>query len=123
MAFAALDLAVYGFDRSIDHAFWGRQSRATLWQKYGEPVAYAYASPQGWIGPLAGRSEADAVDALNAELARSTFVTLEIPGSAPALVEAALSAGLRLIHPPGLLLHSRPATLPTELVISGYWLL
>jgi hypothetical protein len=27
-AFAALDLAVYGFDRSIDHAFWGPQSRA-----------------------------------------------------------------------------------------------
>ena len=119
---AALDLAVYGFDRAIDHAFWGTQAVATLWRRNGQSLAYTYVSSGGWIGPLAGRDEASAAEALRAELARQTNVTLEIPGSAAALVEAAFAAGLRLVNPPGFLLHSRPARTPTALVISGYWL-
>ena len=45
------------------------------------------------------------------------------PGSAPLLVEAALASGLRFVNPPGLLLHNRPARLPSAVVVSGYWLM
>jgi hypothetical protein len=47
----------------------------------------------------------------------------EIAGSAAGLVELVFTSGHRIVDPPGLLLHSRPATLPTTVVISGYWLL
>jgi hypothetical protein len=48
---------------------------------------------------------------------------LEIPGSAAGLVELVFTSGLEIVNPPELLLHSRPATLPPTVVISGYWLL
>jgi hypothetical protein len=120
---AALDQAAYGFDRSVDHSFWSSQSQAQLWCRNGEPLAYSYVSEQGWLGPLAGRDEDSAALALRAELSQRPQVMLEIPGSCSALVETAFGAGLRIINPPGLLLHSRPVTLPTSLVISGYWFL
>jgi GNAT superfamily N-acetyltransferase len=121
--FAALDMVGYGFDRAVDHEYWASQSSATVWRRNGEAFAYSYISPQGWLGPLVGRDEVAAVQALEAELSRSKQVMLEIPGSAAGLVEVAFTAGLRIINPPGLLLHSRPAKLPTTVVISGYWLL
>lgn len=120
---APLDQAAYGFDRSVDHGFWNSQSRAQLWCRDGEPLAYSYVSEQGWVGPLAGRDEESAALALRAELSQRPQVMLEIPGSCSALVEVAFGAGLRIVNPPGLLLHSRPVTLPTSLVISGYWFL
>jgi hypothetical protein len=120
---AALDQAGYGYDRREDHAFWSKQAKVTLWVRDDKPMAYSYVSEEGWLGPLAGCDDAAAADALQAELARQTQVTLEIPGSCAALVETAFAAGLRIINPPGLLLHSRPVTPPTALVISGYWLL
>ena len=46
---------------------------------------------------------------------------MAIPGSCGALVEVAVGAGLRLVHPTGLVLHSRPVALPTALTVSGYW--
>jgi GNAT superfamily N-acetyltransferase len=119
---AALDAAAYGFDRKVDHAYWASQADATLWRRDGEPVAYSYVSAQGSLGPLVGRDDVAAAQALRAELERLGQVTLEIPGSAAALVEVAFAAGLRIVNPPGLLLHSRPARLPTAVVISGYWL-
>jgi hypothetical protein len=118
---ATLDQAAYGFDRARDHAFWASQARATLWLRDGDPIAYSYVADGGWLGPLAGQDEICAADALRAELSRHPNVTLEIPGSCGALVEAAFDAGLKIVNPPGLLLHSRPVKLPTALVISGYW--
>ena len=119
---AALDQAAYGFDRALDHVFWAGTSEGVLWRRRGGILAYAYGKPGGWLGPLAGRDEAAAALALQAELARRTAVTVAIPGSCGALVEVAVRAGLRLVRPTGLLLHSRPVALPTALTVSGYWL-
>jgi GNAT superfamily N-acetyltransferase len=121
-AMEIIDLAVYGFSRAVDHAYWRDQSAGRLWHRQGKPVAYSYVSTSGWIGPVAGLTEQDAAEALRAELAGAHQVMVEIPGSAPLLIETAFFSGLRLASPPGLLLHSRPASLPSSLAISGYWL-
>ena len=115
---AAIDAAAYGFDRAPDHAFWSRHARRSTW---GD--AYAYAFPGGGIGPVAGLTAAAAARALAAELARAGgAVQVRIPGSARALVEVALHAGLRLAPVPGLLLLSDGLEAPTALAPSGYTL-
>jgi GNAT superfamily N-acetyltransferase len=122
---ARLDAAAYGFGRVADHAFWAKSARCTLWCRDGEPVAYAYVSPGGRMGPVAGRDGESAAAALAAELARHDGppVHLDVPGSARELVETALAAGLRITGPPGLLLLSQGLEPPRGLAISGYWLL
>jgi GNAT superfamily N-acetyltransferase len=120
-----LDQAAYGFDRTVDHALWQETAEsATLWLAGGEPAAYSYVSTSGVVGPLAGRDEASAANALSAELARhpDRTVSVAVPGSAPQLVEAALTARLRMADP-GLLLLSLPADPPRGLAIHSYWLL
>ena len=115
---AAIDLAAYGFDRALDHAYWEQHAMRTTW-----PGAYAYAFPGGEIGPVAGLDAAAAARALAAELARANGdVRLRIPGSSRALVEVALAAGLRLDPVPGLLLLSEGVQPPTALAIAGYML-
>jgi GNAT superfamily N-acetyltransferase len=121
---AEVDAAAYGFDRGVDHAFWGERGRLTGWAREGEPVAYSYAFPGGRVGPVAGLDEESGAAALAGELARppGREVTLDVPGSARALVELALAGGLRITGPPGLLLLSRGLEPPRSLAISGYWL-
>jgi hypothetical protein len=119
-ALAMLDRAAYGFDRSVDHAFWAGQAEPTLWLREGEPVAYSYRWPRGRIGPLAGRDEAAAAAALAAELGRQPRHLVEIPGTSAALVRVAVEAGLRLVAPPGLLLLSDGVEPPRSLAISSY---
>jgi GNAT superfamily N-acetyltransferase len=115
---AAIDVAAYGFDRAIDHAYWEQHAVRTTW-----PGAYTYTFPGGDIGPVAGLDAAAAARALAAELARADGeVRVRIPGSARALVEVALAAGLRLDPVPGLLLLSETVTPPTALAIAGYML-
>jgi GNAT superfamily N-acetyltransferase len=115
---AAIDLAAYGFDRAVDHAYWERYARRTTW-----PGAYSYAFPGGAIGPVAGLDAGAAARALAAELARADGeVRIRIPGSSRALVEVALAAGLRLDSVPGLLLLSETVQPPTALAIAGYML-
>ncbi len=122
-ALLALDLAAYGFDRAVDHAYWGAIARRTLWLRGGEPVAYSYVFPGGRIGPVAGSSAGDAAAALTAELARiEGEASLVAPGSASEAVSAALAAGLRFVRVPGLLLLSRGVPAPGALVLSGYTL-
>lgn len=119
-----IDLAAYGFDRAIDHELWGRTSaRATLWSRAGEPVAYSY-ERGSLIGPLAGLTPRDAAQALQAELARSGDfeVSLDLPGSATAVVEVALAAGLRLNDPGLLLISPGDHPPPKALAIHSYWL-
>jgi len=114
----AIDAAAYGFDRSVDHRFWSRFARRTDWAD-----AYAYVFPGGDIGPVAGTTPEAAAAALRVELVRSTGeVRVRLPGSARALVEVALGAGLRLDPVPGLLLLSAGAEPPTALALSGYTL-
>jgi GNAT superfamily N-acetyltransferase len=124
-ALRTIDLAAYGFDRSVDHEFWGRTStRSTLWAREGEPCAYSYRGLFG-IGPVAGCDGNCAAQALAMELAHSQgdHVRVDIPGSATALVEVALAGGLRIAEV-GLLLFS-PANEPppSALAIHSYWLL
>ncbi len=122
-ALARLDAAAYGFDRTIDHAFWARQAAGTLWLAEGEPVAYSYRWPAGRIGPIAGLEPRWAAAALVAELARRRDAYVEIPGTSRTLVSAAFSAGLRLQAPPGLLLLSDGVDAPRALAISSYGLM
>ena len=119
----SLDLAAYGFDRSVDHAFWKETSEATVWLREHEPVAYSYQTPFG-IGPLAGRDPESAVLALRAELRRFDGARAEllIPASARALVETAVAAGLRFGDPGLLLVSPAVQAPPTALVIHSYWL-
>lgn len=115
---AAIDVAAYGFDRAIDHAYWEQHARRTTW-----PGAYTYTFPGGEIGPVAGLDAGAAAGALAAELARAGGdVRLQIPGSSRALVEVALAAGLRLEPVPGLLLLSETLQPPTALAVGGYLL-
>jgi GNAT superfamily N-acetyltransferase len=122
-ALAALDRAAYGFDRAVDHEYWGRHARGTLWLRGGEPAAYAYVFPGGRIGPLGGRTADEAAAALSSELARLDEASLVVPGSCGELVTAALGAGLRIVRVPGLLLLSAGVPAPRSLVVSGYTLL
>ena len=115
---ALIDLAAYGFDRAVDHAYWGQYGQRTTW-----PGAYTYVFPGGIIGPVAGLDAGAAARALAAELARADgAVRLRIPGSSRALVEVALASGLRLDSVPGLLLLSETVQPPTALAIGGYML-
>jgi GNAT superfamily N-acetyltransferase len=122
-ALRLIDLAAYGFDRAVDHDFWGRtSSRARVWIKDGDPRAYSYFGLFG-IGPVAGVDSQSAARALRAELAASAGeeVRVGVPGSAPALLEVALEARLRFTDP-GLLLLSPPIEPPTSVAIDSYWL-
>lgn len=128
-ALRAVDLASYGFDRAVDHEFWKRVSaRTTLWLRGGEPCAYSYGGGPfhngGLIGPVAGVDPVGAAQALRAELAASggKDVRVDIPGSATALVEVALKAGLHLTDP-GLLLLTPSFKPPTSYAIHSYWML
>ena len=122
-ALAALDAAAYGFDRSVDHAYWRGVGKSTLWLRDGEPAAYSYVVGGAWIGPVAGVDPRAAASALRSELARAEGpVRVLVPGTSRDLVETALAAGLRIGGPPGLLLLSAGARAPTSLAISGYTL-
>jgi len=75
---AALELAWTGFDRSIDHAFWGSQAGADSFvvAERGEPVAVCHArarqvSPVRTIDRLLVRPGADPVPATLAALRRT----------------------------------------------------
>jgi GNAT superfamily N-acetyltransferase len=124
-ALRLLDQRAYGFDRSVDHALWAEAAEsATLWLVDREPAAYSYVGPTGRIGPVAGRDETSAAQALRAELARCAGreVFVDIPGSSVGLVEVALVSGLRM-EDPGLLLLWPPGDPPRGLAIHSDWLL
>lgn len=113
---AAIDEAAYGFDRSADHAYWGRIARRTEW---GD--AYSYVFPGGDIGPVAGLTPAAAARTLAAELARAEGgVRVRVLGSARELVGVALDARLRLSPVAGFLLLSDDVEPPTAVAPSGY---
>ena len=120
---APLDAAAYGFDRAVDHAYWARLARPTIWAREETAVAYSYAFPRGHIGPVGGLDPDAAAGALEGELAQATGpVVVRIPGSSRSLVEVALRRGLRLSPTPGLLLLSAEARPPTSLALSGFTL-
>lgn len=119
---AAIDERAYGFDRAVDHGFWGGIAERTVWLRDGRPAAYSYRFPEGAVGPVGGVDPAAAAAALRGELARGGAVTVRIPGSSRALVECALAARLRLAPTPGLLLLSEGVRPPDALAIASYTL-
>jgi GNAT superfamily N-acetyltransferase len=121
-ALAALDLAGYGFDRSADHPYWASHATPTLWLRHGEPVAYSYRWQGGRVGPVCGRDEASAAEALQAELARGGSVRVTLPGTSRSLVRVAIAARLRMDAPFGVLLLSDEVEPPHSLAIGSYGL-
>jgi GNAT superfamily N-acetyltransferase len=119
---SSIDERAYGFDRAVDHGFWGGIAERTVWLRDGCPAAYSYRFPEGPVGPVGGVDPAAAAAALRGELARGGTVTVRIPGSSRALVECALAAGLRLAPTPGLLLLSEGVPAPDALAIASYTL-
>jgi hypothetical protein len=119
----ALDLAAYGFDRAIDHEFWASRGEGRVWRRGSEPIAYSYRRPNGQVGPLGGGDPESAALALRAELALGGPASLAVPGTSRSLVRTALTAGLRLQAPAGLLLTTDGVLSPTSLAISSYGLL
>jgi GNAT superfamily N-acetyltransferase len=122
----AIDTAAYGFDRAVDHAYWGRLARRTLWRRDGRAVAYSYAFPGRTtaIGPVGGVDGVAAASAFAAELVRADGeVQVRMPGSSYEIVATALAAGLRLAPTPGLLLLGPGVRAPTSLAIGSYTLL
>ncbi|HSO29911.1 MAG TPA: hypothetical protein VLS28_08390 [Candidatus Sulfomarinibacteraceae bacterium] len=75
------------------------------------------------MAEAAGRDEASAAVALEAELARQPNPIVQIPGTSRSLVRIALAAGLRIVPPPGLLLTSDGVEPPRSLAIASYGLL
>jgi GNAT superfamily N-acetyltransferase len=124
-ALRAIDTVAYGFDRSVDHAYWSGLARRTLWRRDGRVVAYSYVFPgrATAIGPVGGMDGAAAGSALAAELARAEAeVRVRIPGSSREVVATALAAGLRLAPTPGLLVLGPGVAAPTSLAIGSYTL-
>ena len=118
----ALDERAYGADRAIDHAFLQASRTLTLWADDRDVVAYSYLGPNGRVGPLAGRDEATAAAVLRLELDRNPTAWVEVPGTARAMVAAALDSGRRLSAPVGLLLLSSELAPPTALAIADWFL-
>jgi len=124
-ALRMLDVAAYGFDRAVDHEFWSRTcARATVWVRDDLPVAYSYVSPFG-VGPVAGRDAESAALALRAELARCSGadISVAVPGTAIALVDIAIKAGLRFTDPGLLLLSPADQQPPSAVALHSYWLM
>ena len=111
----AVDLAVLGFERTVDHRFYlgegGR--RGWLFRRAGRAVAYALYRPTGWIGPLASLRAADVEPVLRFVLAEVAALGLEkvkadVPASCAEAQRVLWDAGLVYGAPPGLVLASRP---------------
>lgn len=117
---AAIDRAAYGFDRRVDHEFWGSGWSRRAWFRGGELVAWSYRWPTGRLGPLAAIDGSSAADAYRAEVASGGAVELEVPASSRALLAAALADGLRIQPPMGLLLASDGIAPPDSIAISTY---
>jgi GNAT superfamily N-acetyltransferase len=111
----ALDLAVLGFERSVDYRSYldegGR--RGWLFRRAGRAVAYAQYRQTGWIGLLRCLKAADVEPVLRFVIAELAALGVEkIKAGVPAPCEGAQcvcwGAGLLYDSTPGLLLASRP---------------
>ena len=111
----AIDLAVLGFDRRVDHRFYVESGGRPGWlfRRAGLPVAYAMYRVNGWIGPLACIDEGDLEGVLRYCLAavaaeRPPVLWTGVPSVNVAAQRVLLGAGFVYDAPPALLLASRP---------------
>jgi GNAT superfamily N-acetyltransferase len=109
----ALDRETLGVAHPLDHRFLRQEGRRG-WLYHGPdaaPLAYAYASEAGRVGPVAVRDEALLVavvgDVLTRVVPRGAFA-MWLPGTAGELVARSLRAGFRLEPWPVLLCWDRP---------------
>ncbi|HEY1680867.1 MAG TPA: GNAT family N-acetyltransferase [Candidatus Tumulicola sp.] len=98
----ALDRSVRGTARPSDHLRFAREAAALAFSLNGEFVAYAYARPDGRIGPLAVASPAYATQLFSFALATlqrtfgASWCSLLVPAENLRLLRTALEAGLRV---------------------------
>lgn len=111
----AIDRALLGVARTIDHRHWLAQPGVTglLFRRRGDVAGYAYASDAGKVGPVAVRSPRDVPRALEASLASAaergaTGASLVVPGHCRAALAYLLERGFRYGESVNLLLASRP---------------
>ena len=119
---ARVDRAAYGFERRIDHPYWASRWTRHAWARGGEIVGWSYRWPNGNIGPLAAVDADAAAEVFRAEVAMDPSASIEMPASARPMLFAALTGGLRIVPPMGLLLASDGVPAPTALAISNYGL-
>lgn len=110
----AIDRALLGVVRTIDHRHWLAQPGITglLFRRRGDVVGYAYASDAGKVGPVAVRSPRDVPRVLEASLASAaargaTGASLVVPGHCRAAIAYLLGSGFRYGESINLLLASR----------------
>lgn len=97
---AALDLALFGYERPQDHAWWARERQSLLFVDEGGAVlGYGYAHRSGRIGPVAA-AVPGLLPTFVGELVRTTPVLegrqLVVPGPAIHALQPLLAAGLRI---------------------------
>jgi GNAT superfamily N-acetyltransferase len=100
----AVDRAVHGFERPLDHAFWRATGRVgLLFHVPGggadDPVGYGYAQPSGRIGPVVVREPgllAPALAELTAAVTVSDGWQVIVPGVAADALLPLLRAGMRI---------------------------
>ena len=104
----AIDLAVLGFDRGIDHRFFVESGSRLGWlfRRAGLPAAYAMYRTNGWIGPLACIDEDDLEAVLSYCLAavaaeRPPVLWTGVPSVNVAAQRVAVGRRLRLRRPAG----------------------
>jgi GNAT superfamily N-acetyltransferase len=101
-ALSGLDRTTRGTTRSSDHEFLGRVRAGLGFLLADEFVAYAYAWPDGRIGPLASASSSYVVQIVAFMLVTlrrnfgASWCTMLIPARNERLARAALDAGLRI---------------------------
>jgi hypothetical protein len=101
-ALDGLDRETRGTVRSGDHRFFTQHADGHVFSVNGEIVAYAYAWPDGRIGPVASTSAAYQVQVLAFALVtlqrrhQASWCSLLVPGSNIRIARAVLRAGLRI---------------------------
>ncbi len=111
----AIDTAVLGATRAIDHRLWLDQPglAGLLFSRGGRAIGYAYASASGKIGPVAILSARDVPAALalgirSAAERGAEQATFVVPGHCRSALAYLLAGGFRYGESINLLLSSRP---------------
>jgi GNAT superfamily N-acetyltransferase len=110
----AVDVAVTGLDRAVDHAFYLGEGdrRGWLFRRAGRPAAYVMYRLNGYVGPLACLDPADVGAVLRHTLGQLASLGMEkvrlgVPASCEEGQRVLWDTGLVFTDTPGLLLASR----------------
>jgi GNAT superfamily N-acetyltransferase len=128
-AVQAVDAAVLGYQRVVDHVTWRREERrGTLLRAAGSgaPLGYGYAQASGRLGPIAVLDP----ELLTGTLAEGMRLPINgdgwqavVPGPAERALVPLLDAGLRIEGSPGLCCSTDPLASWERYLCAGYALL